>query len=92
MFSTLKWIKTDRRSCRGEDTLDDLMQISLDGPPFANWNAKHAVELWWQGKGRMSVQDARAPLRPSTSAASTTTTQDEPYTLDIDDWDSFLAV
>ena len=39
MFSTLKWIKTDRRSCLGEDTLENLMRISLEGPPFANWNA-----------------------------------------------------
>ena len=91
MFSTLKWIKTDRRSCLGEDTLEDLMRISLDGPPFANWNAKHAVELWSKGKARRSVQDERAPPRPSTSAASTTTTQVEAYTLDINDWDCLLA-
>eukprot|EP00731_Ephydatia_muelleri_P021914 Em0014g505a len=91
MFSTLKWIKTDRRSCLGEDTLDDLMRISLDGPPFANWNAKHAVELWWKGKAHRSVQDERAPPKPSSSAASTTTTQVEAYTLDINDWDCLLA-
>lgn len=91
MFSSLKLIKTDRRSCLGEDTLDDLMRISVDGPPLAQWTAKPAVELWWKDKARRSVQDERAPPRP-TCSTSVSTTQDDPYTLDINDWDSFLAV
>ena len=91
MFSTLKIIKTDKRSCLGEDTLDDLMRISVDGPPLAQWTAKPAVELWWKGKARRSVQDERAPPRP-TCSTSVSATQYEPYTLDINEWDSFLDV
>ena len=46
MFSTL----TDRRSCLGKDNLDNLMHISADGPPFADWNAKRVIKLWSKGK------------------------------------------
>ena len=36
-----------------------------------------------EGEACRSVQDARAPQRPNTSASSTTSTQVESYTLDI---------
>ena len=45
-FSVMKVVKTDRRNCLGEDHLDDLMRITIDGPPLSQWNASQAVTLW----------------------------------------------
>ena len=51
-MSTLKLIKLDRRSCLSENHLDDLMKISVDGPPMSKWNSDGAVPLWWTDKQR----------------------------------------
>ena len=45
-FSVMKAIKTDHRNCFGEDHFDDLMHITIDGPPLSQWNASQAVPLW----------------------------------------------
>ena len=51
-FSVMKVVKTDRHNCLGEDHLDDLMCITIDGPPLSQWNASQAVTLWWKDKQR----------------------------------------
>ena len=51
-FSVMKVVKTDRRNCLEEDHLDDLMRITIDGPPLSQWNASQAVTLWWKDKQR----------------------------------------
>ena len=45
MFSTLKRIKTDLRSSL---SVDDLLKISVDGPPLGKWDASGAIWLWWK--------------------------------------------
>ena len=44
-FSTMKVIKTDRRNCLNTSTLDDLMEINVEGPPPEGFSAEHAVKL-----------------------------------------------
>ena len=66
VFFTLTVIKTGRRNRLSENSYDDLVRIAVDGRPLAQWNEKPAVDLWWKGKSRRSVQDTRAPT-PSTS-------------------------
>ena len=76
----LKVIKTDRHNSLGEDRLDQLDRIKVDGPPFAQWDATPAVQLWWKAKLCRDVKDTRALPTPSTSAFETTvdeTTVDE---------------
>jgi len=34
-FSAMNIIKIDRRNCLGEDHLDDMMCIAIDGPPLS---------------------------------------------------------
>ena len=51
-LSTLKIVKTNRRSCLGEDRLPNLIQIQFEGPPLHHWDASRAVELWWTDKSR----------------------------------------
>ena len=71
VFSSLKVIKTDRRSRLGEDRLDHLVRIAVDGPPFHQWDATDAVQLWWKSNTqRRQMQDTRArptPLYNTTS-------------------------
>ena len=55
-FSVMKVIKTDCRNCLGEDHLDDLMRIAIDGPALSQWNVSHAVTLWWKDKQRRQVK------------------------------------
>ena len=52
VFSQLKLIKTNRRTCLAEDTLDQLMRINAEGPPLASWNPDRAIGLWWADKHR----------------------------------------
>ena len=46
IFSQLKLIKAERRTCLGEDRLDQLIRISVEAPPLSKWDASKAVELW----------------------------------------------
>ena len=50
MFSSLKVIKTDRRTSLHITTLDDLMEINVEGPSPVNFSAEHAVNLWWSDR------------------------------------------
>ena len=44
-FSSMKVIKTDRRTNLQADTLNDLMEIYVEGPPFTSYSADRAVKL-----------------------------------------------
>ncbi len=91
LFSSLKVIKTDRRSCLSEDHLDHLVRITVDAPPLAQWDASAAVELWWKDKRRRQVADTRAAPKASTSRSQDESSETEPYIFSLDDWESFIA-
>ena len=63
VFSTLKIIKTERRTSLGEEQLDNLLRIAVDSPPLSDWEPTGAVKLWWKVQQRITVQDSRAPPR-----------------------------
>ena len=46
IFSTLKVVKSNRRTSLHTSTLDDL-EISIEGPPLEEFSPMSAVELWW---------------------------------------------
>lgn len=48
MFSCLKLIKTNNRTSLATSTVDDLLEILVEGPPFKDFSADSAVELWWK--------------------------------------------
>jgi hypothetical protein len=47
MFSTMKVIKTKKRTHLKSSTLSDLLDINVEGPPLAKFSADKAVSLWW---------------------------------------------
>ena len=46
-FSSMRRIKTDRRSRLGERTLDNLMRISVDGPAVSDFSSDVAVKCFF---------------------------------------------
>ncbi len=39
VFSQLKIVKSNRRTSLGEDSLDQLVRITVEGPPLSQWDA-----------------------------------------------------
>jgi len=68
MFSTLKIIKTDRRT----QLNTDLLEIQIEGPPLQTFVADAAVKLWWDDccTTRRVNQEPRKTYRPRSSSSS----------------------
>ena len=47
MLYALKVINSERRTSLNTCTVNDLMVINIEGPPFENFSADQAVDLWW---------------------------------------------
>ncbi|KAL5506170.1 hypothetical protein EMCRGX_G007757 [Ephydatia muelleri] len=64
MFSCLKAVKTDRRTALNNDTLNDLLEVYIVGPPLSSFNADAAIKLWWQdcSSGRRPNQQSRESM------------------------------
>ena len=45
-FSQLKLTKTNRRVSLGEDRLDQILCVVIEGPPLERWDPTKAVGLW----------------------------------------------
>jgi len=100
MFSALKLIKTDRRTRLQHDTLSDLLEIQVEGPPLGSFSPKSAVETWWKdcNSTRRLNQGARKQYAPrktvqmgcSTSSAPDQESEDElPFSLS--EWDAWFS-
>ena len=92
-FSKLKVLKTDRRNRLLTDTLDDLLQINIEGPSPEN-SANDAVRLWNEDRSRRPHQEPRKQYQPRSSLASVTeegsSVPDEERAVEeftLDDWD-----
>ena len=105
MFSCLKLIKTNNRTSLSTDTLDDLLEINVEGPAFKEFSADSAVELWWQEccTSRRPNQPQRKLHKPrmNTSSSSTCTsdtdcvtssskTDGQDSTISLDEWDNLF--
>ena len=105
MFSCLKLIKTNNRMSLSTDTLDDLLEINVEGPAFTEFSADSAVELWWQEccTSRRPNQPQRKLYKPrmNTSSSSTCTsdtdcvtssskTDGQDSTISLDEWDNLF--
>ena len=59
IFSSLKVLKTDRRTSMQNETLNDLLEVYIEGPPLSSFSADSAIELWWNDcstSGRINQQ------------------------------------
>ena len=93
-FSIMKIVKTNRRSSLHSSTLDDLMEINVEGPPPESFSAEHAVQLWWEDcSARRPNQAPRKEYRKRSSAPEDDSTQQcEDPELTLDAWDEWFDV
>ena len=94
IFSSLKIIKTANRTSMSVSTLDDLLEIFVEGPPLDKFSADSAVELWWTSctTTRRVNQTPRKSYRPRASNESTScTTESEEIPLALDEWDTLFG-
>ena len=52
-FPAVNNIKTSHRNCLQEHTMDDLMQVSVNGPSLDTFSPDKALELWWISARKM---------------------------------------
>ena len=93
IFSTLKLVKTDRRTILHTDTLQDLLEIQVEGPALENFCPSDAVNLWWSScpTTRRVNQMPRKPYRSRKNAAPSdvvSTSGEEHFSLT--DWDTWF--
>ena len=88
-FSQMKILKTDKRSSLNEQRLDNLLRIQLEGPSPNQWDAKGAVQLWWNDKTRRTDRSSRRPSSSAVISLSDSDNEDEPQ-LDLNDWEQWL--
>ena len=96
-FSTLKLIKSEKRSSLSNESLDDLLAINIDAIPLKMFNPDSSIELWWKDKIRRPNQQPRKVYEKKSGQSSTTvdlTADDEMPEIDpeltLDDWDEWM--
>ena len=53
-------IKTDYRNRLGEEALNHLLRITIEGPPVVNFNSKAATELFFSKEIHPNVHSSHA--------------------------------
>lgn len=98
IFSSLKLIKTDRRTRLHHATLSDLLEIQVEGPSLGNFSPKAAVEAWWKDckTTRRPNQGPRKQYTPRNTTASSSSAPDsdqeseEPF-FALSGWDAWFS-
>ena len=62
-FSQMKLIKNSRRTCLGEDTLDQLLRINIEGPPPCEMGCYSCVRAVVEGDKLVDLT-TRTPKNP----------------------------
>ncbi len=97
LFSTLKIIKTDRRTTLYSTTLSDLLEIQVEGP-LASFCADQAVSLWWKDckttrrvnqQPRKMYSNMQRETGQSSSSLDTDTSEGH-NSITLDDWDQWF--
>ena len=55
-FSTMDGIKSRLRARLGPELLDQLMRISMRGPPLSSWDPRPAIAKWRAKKARRAAK------------------------------------
>ena len=98
IFSSMKLIKTDRRTNLQADTMNDLLEIYVEGPPFSEYSAYRAVELWWTDCSTTRRVNQTLPRKEYQPRANSTSEDDHStgkesetsLTTSLEGWDEWL--
>ena len=63
-------IKANKRSLLSNESLDDLLLLSIDGPPLKDFSPDLAIYLWWNDKVRRPNQKPRKAASGSCASTS----------------------
>ena len=87
MLSSLKLIKTDRRTSMSNTTLSDFMEVYHEGPSLQDFHAHTAIQLLWEGSKTNCCpnQDRRKQYRATKTGELTQ--DDSTSSFSLDDWD-----
>ena len=86
-FSQLKITKTNRRVGLGEDRLDQIVRIRIEGPTLEKWEPTNAVKLWWTDKTRRVHASHSAPRKHKDKSQSQ---GDEEFDWSLSDSENWL--
>ena len=92
VFSLLKLIKDNQRTCLKEDTLDHLLRIKEEGPPLAEWDASRSVELWWSKEScRVKVQQLSTTCNCAQETEAEASSDAESEVFSLDKWEEWIS-
>ena len=106
VFSTLKTIKSEKRSSLGNELLDDLLVLNTDVVPLKEFNPDHSIDLWWSASTRRPYQQPRKAyvkhFSTSSNPSSSDTTGNDDTDIDsqtdtdndgetLEDWDQWIC-
>jgi hypothetical protein len=91
IFSHFKAIKTERRTKLKTKTLNDLLEINIEGPEFSTFAADKAIELWWNSQTRRINQSERKEYTRQGASTDTDTIADSNDAFTLDDWDDWMT-
>jgi len=97
-FSQMNIIKTSKRSLMSNDSLDDLLLLTLNEVPLNRFSPDTAIDLWWKDKQRRPNQQKRKKYKqrnpnsasPQVETSSSESEEEDHHDL-LSDWDSWMA-
>ena len=87
VFSKLKVIKTDRRSRLLTATVDDLLEINVEGPSLEEFSSEAAVSLWWDDRIRRPSQTGHLKRQGEIDQTSSPTSS---TSFSLQEWDELF--
>lgn len=64
LFSLMNRVKTDSRAALGEETLNSLTRLRMEGPKLEEYDPMPAIQLWASSATRRPNQRKRKSYRP----------------------------
>ena len=95
IFSQMNVIKTNKRSVLSNESLDDLLLLSIEGPPMKEFSPDAAIDLWWKEKLRRPHQNPRRKYKkrsglnlPEVDSSSEESDEEEDL---LAQWDAWMS-
>ena len=88
VFSQLNNIETNKRTCLGNETLDDLLGLITEQIPLSKFSPDSSIDLWWSSKTRCPNQKQRTHYsKCGTNQTSDMEEDSDNDTFISDNWD-----
>ena len=95
VFSQMNIIKTNKQSVLSNESLDDLLLLSIEGPPMKEFSPNAAIDLWWKEKLRRPHQNPRRKCKnrsgsnpPAVDSSSEESDKEEDL---LAQWDAWMS-